>query len=486
MYEFSFGQLSFLTGEIVLALCIGELLLIGVFARKHGASIVRYASIAVLLIFAFSGFIINGHGSAFNGAFISDDFSQYVKALIGVTAAATLWFSRDWFKRENLDQYEYSILMIFAVLGMGIMVSSGNLLTMYIGLEMQALALYVMATFNRDSLRASEAGLKYFVLGALSSGMLLYGMSLIYGFTGTLSFTEIGAVLSGQDTMSAGVVAGLVFILAGLAFKISAAPFHMWTPDVYEGAPTPVTGFLAGAPKLAALALIARLITGPFGEAQHTWQQVIIVLAVMSMVVGAFGALTQTNIKRLLAYSSIANMGYALVALASVGAAAGVAGVSGMLIFMSIYLVTIVGTFAAILQMRTREGALEGISDLGGLSKSNLPLSLILTTLMFSLAGIPFFMGFFGKWFAFAPAFNSGLTWLVVIALLSSVIGAFYYLRIIKTIWFDDQAHEFVKAPRSLSVLSSFSALLLFPVLLLPFVAAPTRALIEAAASSLF
>jgi NADH-quinone oxidoreductase subunit N len=465
-----------------LALSAVLLLLVGAFGGGRGVSIVRYVSIAALVIFAFAGFIINGQGAAFEGAFITDDFSHYVKALLGLTAAATLWFTRDWFKSENLDQFEYSILMLFAVLGMGVMVSSGNLLTMYVGLEMQALSLYVMAAFNRDSLRASEAGLKYFVLGALSSGMLLYGMSLVYGFTGTLSFTEIGSFISGQEHMSAGIIAGLVFMLAGLAFKISAAPFHMWTPDVYEGAPTPVTGFFAGAPKLAALALITRLITGPFSEAQHSWQQILIVLAVMSMLIGAFGALTQTNIKRLLAYSSIANMGYALVALA----AGGVAGVSGMLMFMSIYLVTIVGTFAAILQMRTREGALEGIADLSGLSKSNLPLSLILTTLMFSLAGIPFFMGFFGKWFAFAPAFSSGLTWLVVIALLSSVIGAFYYLRVIKVIWFDDQAHEFVKAPRSLAVLSSFSALLLFPVLLMPFVAAPTRALIEAAAASLF
>ena len=479
--------LSLLTGEVVLALSAVFLLLVGAFGGKRGVSIVRYVSIATLVIFAFAGFVVNGQGEAFEGAFITDDFSHYVKALIGLTAAATLWFSRDWFKTEKLDQFEYSILMLFAVLGMGVMVSAGNLLSMYVGMEMQALSLYVMAAFNRDSLRASEAGLKYFVLGALSSGMLLYGMSLIYGFTGSLSFAEIGSVIGGQDHMSAGIIAGLVFMLAGLAFKISAAPFHMWTPDVYEGAPTPVTGFFAGAPKLAALALITRLLTGPFAEAQHSWQQVIIVLAVMSMVIGAFGALTQTNIKRLLAYSSIANMGYALVALASVGGAAGgAAGVSGMLIFMSVYLVAIVGIFAAILQMRTREGAVEGIADLAGLSKSNLPLSLIITTLMFSLAGIPFFMGFFGKWFAFAPAFNSGLTWLVVIALLSSVIGAFYYLRVIKVIWFDDQVHEFVKAPRALAVLSSFSALLLFPILLMPFVTAPTRALIEAAANSLF
>ncbi|HHI88792.1 MAG TPA: NADH-quinone oxidoreductase subunit N, partial [Hellea balneolensis] len=260
------------------------------------------------------------------------------------------------------------------------------------------------------------------------------------------------------------------------------APFHMWTPDVYEGAPTPVTGFFAGAPKLAALALIARLITGPFAGMAHDWQQVLIVLAVLSMVIGAFGALTQTNIKRLMGYSSIANMGYALVPLAAGGAA----GVGGMLIFMSIYLVTIVGLFAAILQMRTRDGAVEGIADLAGLSKSNLPLSLILTALMFSIAGIPFFMGFFGKWFAFAPAFNAGLSWLVVVALLSSVVAAFYYLRVIKVIWFDEKARDFIKAPTSLAILSTLSALLLFPVLLLPMVTVPVRALIEAAAASLF
>ncbi len=481
MEGFSFSQLSYLVGEIILAISIGELLLIGVFWGKRGVSIVRYVSIAVLLVFAFSGFVLNNHGTAFNGAFVSDSFSHYVKALIGLSAIAALWFSRDWFKREELDQYEYSILMIFAVLGMGIMVSSGNLLTMYIGLEMQALALYVMAAFNRDSLRATEAGLKYFVLGALSSGMLLYGISLVYGFSGTLSFTEMAGAF-GSENISIGLVAGIVFILAGLAFKISAAPFHMWTPDVYEGAPTPVTGFFAAAPKLAALALITRLITGPFEPAGQTWQQVLIVLAVMSMLVGVFGALAQTNIKRLLGYSSIANMGFALVALAAGGAA----GVSGMLIFMSIYLITIIGIFAAILQMRSRDGALENISDLAGLSKSNMSLSLIITALMFSLAGIPFFAGFFGKWFAFAPAFNSGLVWLVVIALIASVIGAFYYLRIIKLIWFDEPQASFIKAPKALAVLSTLSALLLFPILLLPFIAAPLRRLIETASNSLF
>ena len=476
------GQFTFLAGEVVLAISALVLLLVGAFGGTKSTSFIRYASIAAILVFGFSGVILNAQGSAFDDAFVSDKFSHYVKAMIGVAAASALWFSRDYFKKEKLDQFEYSILMLFAVLGMGVMVSANNLLTLYIGIEMQSLALYVMAAFNRDSLRASEAGLKYFVLGALSSGMLLYGASLIYGFSGSLAFADIAAHLSQSSTPSAGMVAGLVFLLSGLAFKISAAPFHMWTPDVYEGSPTPVTGFFAGAPKLAALALITRVITGPFEGIETSWQQVIIVLAILSMIIGAVGALTQTNIKRLMAYSSIANMGYALVALAAGGAG----GVTGMLIFMSIYLITVIGSFACILQMRTRDGMVEKISDLGGLSHSNMPLAAFITMMMFSLAGIPFFMGFFGKWYAFAPAFNAGLAWLVVIALLASVVGAFYYLRIIKTMWFDEQAQSFVKAPTSLSFLSSAAGLLLFPILLLPFVASPARQVIEAAAASLF
>ena len=475
------GQFSYLIGEAVLAVSALVLLLVGVFGGKRGVSLVRYGSIIALLIFAFAGYVVNAKGAAFDGAFISDNFSHYVKALIGISAAAALWFSRSYFKSEKLDQFEYSILMLFAVLGMGVMVSAGNLLSVYIGIELQSLALYVMAAFNRDSLRASEAGLKYFVLGALSSGMLLYGLSLIYGFTGSLDFNEIAAQLGGHD-ISMGIIAGMVFLLAGLAFKISAAPFHMWTPDVYEGAPTAVTGFFAAAPKMAALALITRIVLGPFGGIPQSWQQVLIVLAVLSMIVGAFGALTQTNIKRLMAYSSIANMGYALVAL-SAGSAAGV---TGMLIFMTIYLITVVGTFACILQMRTRDGMVEQISDLAGQSKENLSLSLSLTAMMLSVAGIPFLMGFFGKWFAFAPAYEAGLTWLVVVALLASVVGAFYYLRIIKTIWFDEQAHSFVKAPRSLAILSSIPALFLLAGWLMPFLLAPGRRLIETAAASLF
>ena len=338
-----------------------------------------------------------------------------------------------------------------------------------------------MAAFNRDSLRASEAGLKYFVLGALSSGLLLYGASLIYGFTGSLDFETIRASIEVSGATD-GVVTGMVFLLCGLAFKISAAPFHMWTPDVYEGSPTPVTGFFAAAPKLAAMAIIARLITVPFGEITGQWQQVIIVMAVLSMVVGALGAIVQTNIKRLMAYSSIANMGYALVPLA----AASVAGVQGMIVFMVIYIITVIGVFSTILQMRLRDGMVEQISDLAGLSKSNPGMAISLTIFMFSLIGIPPLLGFFGKLFAFLPAIEEGLTWLVVIALIASVIGAFYYLRLVKVMWFDEPERGFVTPPASVKIISLIAVLLICPLLIIPGISGAMLGFAETAAQALF
>ena len=337
-----------------------------------------------------------------------------------------------------------------------------------------------MAAFNRDSLRASEAGLKYFVLGALSSGLLLYGASLIYGFTGSIEFTQISEAIS--YGASPGIIAGMVFLLCGLAFKISAAPFHMWTPDVYEGAPTPVTAFFASVPKFAAMALIARLLVGPFETIVSQWQQVIVIFAILSMFIGAIGALVQVNIKRLMAYSSIANMGFALVALS----AGNESGVKGMLIFMSIYVISIIGIFACILQMRIRDGMVENINDLAGLSKSNRSLALVLTVFMFSIMGIPPLLGFFGKFFAFVPAIEAGMVWLVVLALIASVIGAFYYLRLVKIIWGDESSHEFVEAPKTLRTIALMSSLLVFPILILPLISIPTQSLISRAASSLF
>jgi len=473
--------ISLFAPQLVLAFFASQTLSTAAFFKKDRSVGVRYFAVAILLVYAFIGFILGQPtGTAFKGALVVDSYSHYMNLFIGLSAAAALMFSKSYFQSEKLDRFEYSVLVLYAVLGMSIMVSSNSLLSLYIGIEMQSLALYVMAAFNRDSLRASEAGLKYFVLGALSSGLLLYGASLIYGFTGSLEYARIAEVVS--EGASPGIIAGMVFLLCGLAFKISAAPFHMWTPDVYEGAPTPVTGFFAAAPKFAAMALIARLLIGPFGDITAQWQQVIIVLAVLSMFVGAIGALVQTNIKRLMAYSSIANMGYALVPLAA-GTAAGV---KGMLIFMSIYVITVIGIFACILQMRIRNGMVEQISDLAGLSKTNRSLAIILTMFMFSVMGIPPLLGFFGKLFAFLPAMEAGLTWLVVLALIASVIGAFYYLRIVKIMWGDENENEFVQAPKTLRGLAVISGLLVFPLLLLPFISIPAQSLISQAAASLF
>jgi len=469
-------------GELILALTASQLMLLfGLSKKENRPDVIRYIGIAAMLLFAASGYITDpGATEAFKGAFINDDFARFVKAIIGLCGAAALMMSRSYLKSEKLDNYEFSLLTVYAVLGMGIMVSARDLLGLYIGVEMQSLALYVLAAFNRDSLRASEAGLKYFVLGALSSGLLLYGASLIYGFSGSLRFEEIAQAVS--NDASTGLIAGMIFLLCGLAFKISAAPFHMWTPDVYEGAPTPVTAFFAAAPKLAALALIARVLYDAFGDIMPAWQQALAIFAVLSMIVGTFGGLMQTNIKRLMAYSSIANMGYALVALA----AGTQLGVESMLIFMVIYVVTVIGLFACILQMRIGTGPVEKIDDLSGLSKTNIGMAIILTIFMFSLIGIPPLMGFFGKWYAFGAAMEAGLIWLVVAGLIASVVGAFYYLRLVRVMWGAEPVHEFVKAPRSLTLTTIVTAALIVPVMMLPFVTAPGMGLIKTAAASLF
>ncbi len=467
--------------EILLALSASLLLGFGVSKTVNRAPLVRIVAIGVLILYAISGFLMgNPTGEAFGGALIIDNFAYFVKFFIGFAAAIGLVLAGSYLSEEKLDQYEFSVLTLYAVLGMSIMVSANDLLGLYIGIEMQSLALYVLAAFNRDSLRATEAGLKYFVLGALSSGLLLYGISMIYGFTGTLSFEGIAQSVN-ADGMSVGLIAGMVFLLCGLGFKISAAPFHMWTPDVYEGSPTPVTAFFAGAPKFAAIALIARLVMGPFGDMWAQWQQIVIVLAVLSMFVGAIGALRQTNIKRLMAYSSIANMGYALVPLA-----AGTAnGVSGMLIFMTIYLVTVIGMFACILQMRIRDGMVEKISDLSGLAYTHRGMATLISLFMFSFMGIPPLLGFFGKLFAFWPAVEAGLIWLVVLALIASVIAAFYYLRIIKVMWFDESQVEFVKAPLGVRLTSMICGVALIGLTILPFIIIPIQGWIGQAAASL-
>ena len=425
--------------EIVLAILSLALLMFGVF-RKDDASDAVTTGALVALAIAAALVIWGGVGkqTAFNGAFVVDSFARVMKVLALFGSAVAVALSVNFMKRDRSLRFEYPIIVLLATVGMMMMISANNLIALYMGLELQSLALYVLAAINRDSARASEAGLKYFVLGALSSGMLLYGSSLVYGFTGSTAFPQIANYL-GANPVGVGLVFGLVFIIAGLAFKISAVPFHMWTPDVYEGAPTPVTAFFATAPKVAAAALLVRTMIGPFGHALPDWQQIIVFVSIASMALGAFAAIGQTNIKRLLAYSSIGNMGYALVGLAS----GTVEGVQGVVVYMIIYMIMTLGTFACILAMRRKGHMVEQISDLAGLARNNKGLAFVLSMLMFSLAGIPPLAGFFSKYFVFLAAVKAGLFTLSIIGVVTSVIGAYYYLRIVKIMYFDEPAEAF-------------------------------------------
>jgi len=425
--------------EIFLAVFGMVLLMLGVFTRER-AGLVNWLAIAGLLVAAIM-VVMTGDGSTqttFGGLFVTDSFAVFMKVLILVGTALALLLAADFNRREGIERFEFPVLFVYAALGMCMMVSANNLISLYLGLELQSLSLYVVAAFRRDTLRSSEAGLKYFVLGALSSGLLLYGASMIYGFSGTTSFEALAALFRSEEP-SVGLIVGLVFLTAGLAFKVSAVPFHMWTPDVYEGAPTPVTAFFAAAPKVAAIGLFLRVMLEPFGALAEQWQQVIVLIAVLSMALGAVAAINQNNIKRLMAYSSIGNMGYALVGLA----AGTESGLRGVLIYMAIYLVTNVGVFACILTMRRDGRMVENISDLAGLSETRPGVAAALAAFMFSLAGIPPLAGFFGKLYVFLAAIDAGLYLLAVIGVLTSVIAAFYYIRIVKVMYFDDAAEPF-------------------------------------------
>ena len=457
-------DLSLLTPELMLAGGAMALLMLGVFLKGAGTPrLVHLLTIALLVGAGFAALFLTGDdGQAFSGAFVLDPLAKYAKVAITLAAALAMLLALPYLEAEKLSKIEFPILVALAVTGMVMMVSANDLISMYMAVELQSLALYVLAAFNRDSLRASEAGLKYFVLGALSSGLLLYGASLVYGFSGATGFDEIAIAVAGEP--SVGLIFGLVFVICGLAFKVSAAPFHMWTPDVYEGAPTPVTALFATAPKMAAIILLARVLLEPFGGMLDQWRDVIWIIAVLSMGVGAFGALTQQNFKRLMAYSSIGNMGYALVAIA----AASQTGTWALLIFMSLYMISVIGTFGAILSMRTREGMVEQISDLAGLAQTNPGLGWSLTALMFSIGGLPFFVGFFGKFFVVFAAVQSDLLILSVLAVLFSVVSAAYYLRIVKVMWFDPPEVTFVRPAMTIywvTRIAGWSTLLLLPAL---------------------
>ncbi len=473
------NNLSLATPELLLAGGALVLLMIGVFSRTEEANArVSILSVALLVVAGAWLVFMTGSGEAFGGAFVNDAFARFMKVLTLIGSVVALIMSVGFAKAENFDRFEFPILIVLSTLGMMLMICANDMIALYMGLELQSLALYVLAAINRDSLRSTEAGLKYFVLGALSSGMLLYGISLVYGYTGHTGFDEIAAALSSAER-PLGFVFGLVFVLAGLAFKISAVPFHMWTPDVYEGAPTPVTAFFASAPKMAAMALVVRVTVDAFAPVTRDWQQIVVFIAIASMVLGAFAAIGQRNIKRLMAYSSIAHMGFALVGLAA-GTEEGVRSVA---IYMLIYLVMTLGTFAFILAMRRPDGNVEQIDELAGLSSTNPVMATILTMLMFSLAGIPPLAGFFAKFFVFRAAVQAELWPLAIIGVLASVVGAYYYLRIIKIMWFDQPVGGFVPMAGELrAVLGLSGAFVLFYVLF----GGPIGTMAQAAAKTFF
>jgi NADH-quinone oxidoreductase subunit N len=464
--------------EMFMGASVLLLVLMGAVLGEKSYSLVRGLTLFVLVVAG--ALVVLGGGQtveAFGGSFISDGFAQFMKIATLVGSAAALLLSDAYLLSTKRRAFEFPLLVLISTLGMMLMISAHDLIALYLGLELSSLSLYVVASFDRDSVKSTEAGLKYFVLGALSSGMLLYGASLIYGMTGSVSFSGIAIAL--KSGAGIGVIFGLAFVLAGLSFKISAVPFHMWTPDVYEGSPTPVTAFFAVAPKTAAVALLVRVVEQAFPSISGQWQQIIVFVAISSMVLGAFAAIGQKNIKRLLAYSSIGHIGYVLVGISS-GTVDGVAGVA---IYMVIYLVTTLGAFACVLSMQRDGHYYEDIDDLAGLSKTNPALAFALAMIMFSLAGIPPLAGFFAKWYVFAAAVNSGLYALAVIGVVASVVGAYYYLRIVKIIYFDEPKEAFAPASAPVRLIASLAAILVFAFALAP---APLVNAANAAARSLF
>ncbi|MET3897096.1 NADH-quinone oxidoreductase subunit N [Devosia sp. UYZn731] len=450
-----FASLAPAYPEMVVAIGAVILLLLGVVLNKERSSLVAMLAIVLLLGTAVLVMARPVDGVIFNGTFIADGFARYMKVLVLGGSAFSLMLALPHAVENGTHKWEYSILVLLATLGMMMMVSANDLMSLYIGLELQSLALYVLAAIKRDDPKATEAGLKYFVLGALSSGMLLYGASLIYGFTGHTNLQEIVIAIANQGR-SIGLIFGVVFLLAGVAFKISAVPFHMWTPDVYEGAPTPVTALFATAPKVAAMALMVRLVMDTFQPIAHDWQQIVIFLSIASMVLAAFAAIGQKSIKRLIAYSSIGHVGFALVGLSS-GTEGGIEGVA---IYMAIYVAMTVGLFACLLSLRTADGYVENISDMAGAAQKRPFVAAIMAVMMFSLIGMPPLAGFFAKWHVFLAAIDAQLYLLAVIGVLASAVSAFYYLRVVKTMYFDEPVRDFVAVPNELNIIMAISGFL--------------------------
>jgi NADH-quinone oxidoreductase subunit N len=463
--------------EIVLGLGAMALLMFGVYRGERAVYAVDVASIALLVI---AGVIVlalpEGRHVTFDGSFVVDGFARFLKILAILGSAAAIALSIDYAKRERQQRFEYSVLILLSTLGMMMLISAADLIALYLGLELMSLPLYVVAASHRTSLRSTEAGLKYFVLGALSSGMLLYGASLVYGFTGTVNFA--GIAKSAADA-GPGLIFGLVFLFAGFCFKVSAVPFHMWTPDVYEGAPTPVTAFFAAAPKVAGIAMFVRATVVAFPGITAQWQEIVVFVSIASMLLGSFAAIGQRNIKRLMAYSSIGHMGFALIGLA----AGTPEGVQGVLIYMSIYLTMTLGVFAVILSMRRSGGMVESIDQLAGLARTHPTMAFFMAMLLFSMAGVPPLAGFFAKFYVFLAAIKAGLYVLAVIGVLASVVGAYYYLAIIKLMYFDEPVEGFAPMPDEIKVVLAVCGLFNVLFFLYP---GPLVGVASAAAHSLF
>ena len=465
--------------EIWIAVGAMALLMYGVIRGDSSTRAVGWLSVLVLAIAG--GLVVMGPTDGtvtFAGMFVTDRFGAFLKILILLGSATAVVLSLRYLREEAVERFEFPVLILLATLGMMMMVAASDLISLYLGLELQSLSLYVLAAFKRDSATSTESGVKYFVLGALASGIILYGASLVYGYAGTTSFAGIAEHLAGGEPQL-GLLFGMAFLIAGLGFKVSAVPFHMWTPDVYQGAPTPVTALLANASKIAALAIFMRVMLDPFSALFHDWSQILMVLSALSMILGAFAAIGQSNIKRLLAYSSIGHVGFALMGLS----AGTTEGVRGVLIYLAVYLVMNLGAWAIVLTMRRDdEGLVEGIDDLAGMGRNHPLLALAMAIFLFSLAGIPPMAGFFAKFYVFLAAINAGLYWLAIVGALATVVGAFYYLRIVKVMYFDDPAQSFEPATRELRLVISVTAVLTLFFFLFP---APIVGEAELAALSL-
>ena len=475
-------QLQFLYPELFLAISGLSLLVWGVF--KGNAATIKIVVLTLLAFIVAGGLIVHNYGldaKLFGNMVVVDTFSSMLKLVIAIGISASLILSIGSLKDTGLFRFEYSILILLSGIGMMLMVSANNLLSLYVSLELQSLCLYVLAAIKRDDLKSSEAGIKYFILGALSSGLLLFGSSLIYGYTGSLDFDLIGGTIrQNAGMMAPGVVVGMVFLMAGLCFKISAVPFHMWTPDVYQGAPTSVTALFAIVTKIAAMGLLIRLLTVPFAAAFPQWSQILIFVSLASVILGSLAGLVQTNIKRLLAYSSIGNMGFALIGLLP-GTPEGIASV---VIYVTLYMIMTAGTFGIVMNMRRNGQSVENITDLTGLSKSSPATAYALASLMFSMSGIPPLAGFFSKLFVFQAAVAAGYMTVAVIGVVASVIGAYYYLRVIKVMFFDKSEEVLDVNPHTSRTAVIFVSVFLTTI----FILVPNRLLdyAAAAAQSLF